>query len=785
MSGDPDYDAETEALERYVLSIDYTNPANRTHGFLLSFDWPRCSRIVRYKVARLLTSASMAEPSSQTNAPTLVHWSLLSDQVSEFAGGLPLERPEITARFAPDADTRSFGGLPDARAEATSRFLWGLKRGKQKPQYMYPDDIPPTDRYQNLRGTGIYTYGIKLNPFIAATWHSKPDNPVAADRKPFPPGDPHLTNPVVLPDIDTITWQEVVRDVVGLLNATGKLVVIERDEEEDSPVRRIERTFLDALNRGKNYDDADAERYLDVMNEWEDDYDEGEEEKRAPPRMPWREHAARMARNQMSPVPELLPFDFRAPELADECVRGLANCIIFVLTTPGFEEGKSLPGVPSELFESLPRDTRVHRIHEITDDLIALCASGIQEYLKKRYKFTPSEADQIQTRTKHAVQAQVLREQVDRLACNLPQMKPRYRAWSVSRNRFWRFNNVKSSDYRNCSDPAATRPVDMYHWAGIEVSSPVYHISNQTAHEAVYDSLKIVCETLKRGLRTHHCALPTLDGTTSIFISHTEGFTLLELKKLVTLWFVLEPKLRRLHRHHRNTLEGQWTCMPLRRGSRLGSMADVPLEYPVFDPDGIMPHLREEMRQFHSNLMNEHFATLPFFESLSDGDELYLRAVWQYTSVSDLSLAMKTVGALEATALTIRCRGRGQRTSRLRSTKEMIREANHSDIFPEEIDKHRGVLEFRQMGQSLDPVAIMAWQDICSAVVEACRETNSVTFKELMAMFTEGLREESAWDILGVGGAVTQVFGREDRDAKGYYQPRRDGTVKYQYPFYE
>ncbi|KAI1352683.1 hypothetical protein F5Y01DRAFT_324169 [Xylaria sp. FL0043] len=775
MSGNSDYDAETEALERDVLLINYTNPANRTHGFLMTFDWPRCSRIVRYKVARLLTSASMAEPSSQTNAPTVVHWSLLSDQVSDFSG-LPLERPEIIARFTPDANTQSSGELPDARSEATSRFIRRFKR----------QDIPATDRYQDYRGTGSYTFGIKFNPFIATTWHSKPDNPVAADRRPFPPRDPHPTNPLVLPDIDTITWQEVVRDVVGILNATGKLVVIERDEDEDSPVRRIERTFLEALNRGKNYDDADAERYLDVMNEWEDDYDEGDEEKRAPPRMRWREHAARMARNQMSPVPELLPFDFRAPELADECVRGLANCILFVLTTSGFAEGKALPGVPSELFERLPRDTRVHRIHEITDDLITLCAAGTQDYLKKRYRFTPSEADEIQKRTKHAVQAQVLREQVDRLARDLPQMKPRYRAWSVSRNHFWRFNNVKSTDYRNCSDPAATRPVDMYHWAGIEVSSPVYRATDQAAHKAVFDSLTIVCETLKRGLRTHHCALPTLDGTTSIFIGHTEGFTLLELKKLVTLWFVLEPRLARLHRYHRDTLEGQWTCMPLRRGSRLGSMADVPLEYPVFDPDGIMPHPSEEMRQFYSNLMNEHFATLPFFERLSDGDELYLRTVWQYTSVSDLSLAMKTVGALEATALTIRCRGRGQRTSRLRSTKEMIREANHpEDVFPGEIDKHRGVLEFRQMGQSLDPVAIIAWQDICSAVVEACRETNSVTFKELMAMLTEDRRGLSAWDILGVSEAVTRVFGREDRDARGYYQPRVDGTVEYQYPFYE
>ncbi|KAI0423713.1 hypothetical protein F5Y09DRAFT_336362 [Xylaria sp. FL1042] len=765
MSRDTDYDAETEALERDVLSIDYTNPANRTHTFLQNFDWPRCSRIVKYKVGRLLASASMAEPASQRSAPTLVHWSLLSDQVSDITG-FPEERPEIIARL----NAWGFIELSDAERELGS-------------ECMNPEDIPATDRYQDRRGMGSYTYGIKLNPFIATTWYSKPDNPVAANRKPFPSGDPHPTNPVILPDIDTLTWQEVLRNVVGLLNATGRLVVIERDKKEDSLIWRFERTFLEALNRGKNYDDADAERYLDVMNWWEDDEDEGEE--LPPPGMSWREHTDRIARNQMSPVPEPLPFQFRDPPLADECIRGLANCILFVMTTPGFSEGRALPGVPKELYERLPRDTRAHKIHEIPDDLIALCASRIHNYLRRRYNFTGSEADEIQKRAKHAVQAQVLREQVDGHSCDLPQMKPRYRVWSVSRNRFWRFNNVKSSDYTNCSDPAATRPVDMYHWAGIEVSSPVYRASDQAAHEAVSESLKTVCDTLKHDLRTHHCALPTLDGTTSIFIGHTEGFTLLELKKLVTLWFVLEPELRRLHRHHRHTLEGQWTCMPLRRGSRLGSMVDEPLEYPIFDPDGILPHPYEETRLFYSSQMNDHFATLPFFGRLSDGDELYLRAVWQYTSVSNLSLAMRTVGAPETTSLAIRCHGRGQRTSRLRSRKEMIREANHPEFsFPGEIDKHRGVLEFRQMGQSLDPVSIMAWKDICGSVVQACRETNSVTFRELMTMLTDERQDQSAWDILEVTEAVNQVFGHEERDARGYYQPRSNGTVVYQYPFY-
>ncbi len=144
---------------------------------------------------------------------------------------------------------------------------------------------------------------------------------------------------------------------------------------------------------------------------------------------------------------------------------------------------------------------------------------------------------------------------------------------------------------------------------------------------AVFDSLTTVCETLQSRLRTHHCAVPTLDGTTSIFVGHTEGFTLLELKKLVTLWSLLEPRLRHLHRHRRNTLEGQWACAPLRHFSRLGAITDVPLGFPLADPDGVLPHPSHGTREFFADQMNDHFAAKPLFEQIADSDELYLRAV--------------------------------------------------------------------------------------------------------------------------------------------------------------
>ncbi|KAI0913488.1 hypothetical protein F4823DRAFT_559044 [Ustulina deusta] len=761
---------ETAELEMRVQSIDYRDPANRTLEFLSGFDWSRVSRFVRYLIAREITSATMEDPKSQSTIDSsIVHGSLMYDQTLEFAGK-PVERPEMRAGYAPNAKTT------DTPADR-----------------MTPTDIPKTDKYQDARGKGSYTYGFKLHPFIATTWHSKPDHPWAADRQPFPPGDPHPANPVPLPDTHRMSWQEVARNVVTLLNETNRVVAMVKDDGENEPQWQMEHLFLESLHRGLAYDVAEQERLTYLLENWDDDYDEELDESWMSPRS--RFYQQKRAERPHSPVNNPPRFRFFNPEVADKAVKGLSNMVITILTRPEYIENMFMVGIPSELLEHLPQLTEAQklrrpRLHEISFDLIKKSASGIPGYLAKRWKmggFTPREMAEIQKRVEHTVQAQAIRERADPLACRLPLMKPRYLTWSVSRNHSSHnnFKNVKAGDYAGSYDPTATRPVDMYRWAALEVSSPVFRVRGDF-DRAVFDSLTAVCETLQSRLRTHHCAVPTLDGTTSIFVGHTEGFTLLELKKLVTLWSLLEPRLRHLHRHRRNTLEGQWACAPLRHFSRLGAITDVPLGFPLADPDGVLPHPSHGTREFFADQMNDHFAAKPLFEQIADSDELYLRAVWQYTSVTDLARATESIGPPYSTSLAIRCRGRGQRTSRLRTTQERIFEANHPEaLFPgEEVDAHRGVLEFRQMGQNLDPFAVNAWFEICVAVVAACRETTPVTFRELVTMLTTPHGQYSAWELLGIPPAVRAIFGPADRDRKGYYYPRFNGAADYSYPFY-
>ncbi|KAI1309650.1 hypothetical protein F5Y03DRAFT_392938 [Xylaria venustula] len=769
MAGNPEYDAQTRALEEYVLALDYNNPANRANVNLIQFDWTRMSRGVKYRVARKITAATMRDRPSQLPCPSFVHWSLR--EVQGRAGGIPVGRPEILRLFAP-------------RRSRFPRFLRNLNPRNENAERVRPEDVPLTDSYQDPRGEGVYTYGIKLHPFVAGTWQSREPDAVAGNGDPFPVGDPHPNHPVGLLGVEHMDWQTFTRFIVWQLNQTDKIVVIERDEEEDQVQRRLDHTFLESLQH-LDYDEAVARRSEYVDETWEEEADAHSQ--RSSFGVGYWEGLERARRNRPSPTPRTRPFRFANPAVAKNLARGLAQYIIMILTRPETIEDSFVIGIPTELIRHRPDVSVPLKMHEIPDDVIVQCVNGIPDYLNNRYRvrrFTGAEIAEIQQRTANLVQAEVIRAQVDPLAYQLPQMKPRYRAWSVSRNPHWSFFNVKSTDYRNCREPEAVRPVDMYKWTALEISSPVFQVGDEAIGRAVYDSISVICDTLKEKTRVHHCALPTLDGTTSIFIGHTEGFTLLELKKLVTLWFVLEPRLRHLHRHHRNTVDGQWTCLPLRRGSRLGSMLGEPIRYPLNDPDHILPHSSSETRDFFTKQMNDHLSQM---YRLTEGDEIYLRAVWQYTSISALSRAMETAGAPDGTALAIRCRGKGQRTSRLRDRKEVVGEANREeDLTPGEVDRHRGVIEFRQMGQNLDPDSIMAWTQICGQVVASCRETNEITFREILHMFFTGGGENawSAWDILEVSEYVRDVFGRDDRDARRYYHPRTDGTVDYTWPWY-
>ncbi|TGJ78454.1 hypothetical protein E0Z10_g10317 [Xylaria hypoxylon] len=744
-------------ISEWALRLDMTDPEQRANRFVDQIPWTRLPRLTRYLVARRITCNTMSEPVSQAREANQCCRKLWLAQASECADW-SVEKPAIMARFAPNQTTRDD---PNDRR--------------------FPTQFPPTDKYQDKRGTGSYTFAFKLNPLIAYTWHSKPANPTAADGKPFPVGDPHPACPAPLVDVESMTPLEVAQNVVGFLNATGKVVASVKDKMDNDAKRLVEQLVVRGIEQGNSYDDANA-RVLELADEmWASDDDK-------PPNPTLK----------LPPSPTKGPeaFEFSNRETAYGVIKELTNIITSIMTAGRNVE--TMIGVPKELTERVDLKKPVVLLQKVKAfapqglalDQIQKSAQGIPTLLARvnatKY-FSPAEVTEIQKRTEFMVRAHVLGAQIDPLAfSSLRLVKPRYLTWSVSEDPFVDLGNVRSSDYVNCPDSNATRPIDMYRWARLEVASPVFRSGTDTEVYNVLESLRVVCYTLKHRLRTHHCALPTMDGTTSIFIGHTEGFTLLELKKLVMLWYFIENRLRGLHRGRRNTFEGQMPCRPLRQVSRLGFLCDKPLNKPLDDPYDVMPHPSPEQREFIRWQMHEHFACKPLFEMLEPKDELYLRAVWLYSNVTDLARALETIGKPHRAALAIRCYGRGQRTSRLRTSQETMFRINNPDaIFPGEIDEHRGVLEFRQMGQNLNPEDIMAWMHICGSVVRAARETNQVTFRELITMLSDpDYYHLSAWEVLEIGDHARMQFPLEDRDNEGNFLPQQNGTVDYTYPFY-
>jgi hypothetical protein len=266
-------------------------------------------------------------------------------------------------------------------------------------------------------------------------------------------------------------------------------------------------------------------------------------------------------------------------------------------------------------------------------------------------------------------------------------------------------------------------------------------------------------------------------------MGHTEGFTLFELKKLVTPFLVLEADLARLCRRHRSTPKGWWPCTALRSHSRLGVLCSQPLDTPFVDPGKIMPHNSVDTREFFTGQMHNNFAVAGLVANTTDKDELFLWAVWQYTSVSELARALETVNPLYRMSLAIRCAGRGKWTSHLRKSSETISGANRSETRgPGEIDHHRGVLEFRQMGQSLDADQVIVWTTVCSKIVRAVRETSAPAFRELIRLITR--HQSSILSLLDWDEFATQHF-ITNHSADGYYIPQAEATADYRYPFYK
>ncbi|KAI1641511.1 hypothetical protein F4809DRAFT_654981 [Biscogniauxia mediterranea] len=344
--------------------------------------------------------------------------------------------------------------------------------------------------------------------------------------------------------------------------------------------------------------------------------------------------------------------------------------------------------------------------------------------------------------------------QRDPLAVELPGMKHRYRAWSVSEARYVRPDGVRTAHYADAPAPGAPRPVDAYKWATLKLSSPA-----MSGHEVepIHAALERACRTLRARFRAHLDLPAALPLTAQVTASHTRGFALVELKKLATLVRLLEADLRRLHRAERADPAAWRACGSFATWTALGSAsvhdADWLLGHPAAPAWRALPRPAPATRAVLEAAMEQHLPTAEMFAGGREAEEVFYRALWLYTSVEQLSRGLAADRPGIRPAVVFKCAGRGQHTA---ADRDEIDDERRPLPFVE-VDRERGVIEFRYMQQSLEPFHLLCWG----------ADTEASQFRDILV---DVLRGRSIFDVLDQGIA---------RSDTGFFEYPGKGRVDY------
>ncbi|KAI0899937.1 hypothetical protein F4806DRAFT_271382 [Annulohypoxylon nitens] len=251
-------------------------------------------------------------------------------------------------------------------------------------------------------------------------------------------------------------------------------------------------------------------------------------------------------------------------------------------------------------------------------------------------------------------------------------------------------------------------PMSEYWWLGAEINSPCYpHHSEKTA-----ENIRRTCGVLRDYFRTHKPM--ELSSGLHVHLGHKHGFNLLQVKRFVTLWLMIEDTLMQCHRKDRDQVTaGRW-CARLYRETGLSrwlfanSLPDR-LAY-ACEPRP----LSEQARQADIAALEAHVP----MKVLQDDFQLFLNKIWTYPTLTDLSYAMRGADGNEPGA---RIRVEGGKTSTPARQYE-----------PQTI-------EIRTMHGTLDADHINQWIVVLGCLMHYVRD---VTAEEFKAKLTEILDAE-------------------------------------------
>ncbi|RYP06840.1 hypothetical protein DL764_002888 [Monosporascus ibericus] len=240
----------------------------------------------------------------------------------------------------------------------------------------------------------------------------------------------------------------------------------------------------------------------------------------------------------------------------------------------------------------------------------------------------------------------------------LPGMRPRYRAWSVGK---WGSNvdnvskvpwyRVKRTDYTPTpagKDGVKPFPEEFYRFCYARVSSPVMPM-HLNALPTLREKLEMVCKGLRDNFRIYK-EIPSLELGTTICIGRTDGFTILGLKKIVTLWVALEKHFARLHRRHRYDRNGAEHAIftggaPILEYPKLWlgvRVADDPSAAKYFSFMSVFNVVDPKSWEYLVEREMDFWVPPAWVHSLPRAEQLFMHAIWTHTDVSALSRALDT-----------------------------------------------------------------------------------------------------------------------------------------------
>ncbi|KAL7621174.1 hypothetical protein AAE478_008491 [Parahypoxylon ruwenzoriense] len=413
-------------------------------------------------------------------------------------------------------------------------------------------------------------------------------------------------------------------------------------------------------------------------------------------------------------------------------------------------------------------------IQMATDDDMQRAAARIPDLSAGWGVITQTEGDRIHARIRDLVQLEVFKAKRDARHVFLPEMKPRYRAFSVYGTDDVNLSNVKQGDY---IDQPRDNPKDLYYWEVIKVVSPVMQVK---PHEDL-DTVSRICRALRQNFRIHR-DMPSIPATTQITVSNSGGFNILEIKKIITLIALFgNDLLMKLHRRHRSRPEYETVCGPIKTHSKLGGLSFTEPWAEGFDPEQITPHPSIETRDFLREQMGRF---LPIDLILTDEklpDKIFYIVLWMCTSVDAISKAVNTGHRSRKLEVVTKCQGNWHLTGADPSAPEEV-EYPDTELPFTVVDPIRGVFEFRQCSGSLDPEHIVRWALLCSHMVNFAKVAPDENFRTYVNDVLNN--RTTVLGGMGVAQDVQDYFQNRLNGEDGYFQ-LEDPAVSWDDPFYK